>query len=330
MSFKKSFVFVPVVFAAAMGAQSAFALEVPGPLVDPAWLNAHLNDVKVLQVSGPLKAFTTAPEIKKEDGKMVVVDVSGHIPGASFVDFKKVRVTKDVDGKKVKGMIPDKAAFEALAQSWGVNKDEPIVIVPKGLSTGDVDEATRLYWQFKYYGQKNMAILNGGMAQWLADGMPAATDNPEVKAGDWVAKGEDKKILATYKEVKHAVDHPGSVQLADARPANQYMGVFTKKDEKSGHLEGAKNMSPDLLTTADGASARFLPKASYVSMMKKVGLSPNKSTIDYCNTGHLASGLWFVTHEIVGDKKARLYDGSLVEYSMYDGAKTVDTAKLGK
>jgi len=327
MNFKK-FVFVPVVFAATFAAGSAFAVDVPGPLVDPAWLNAHMNDVKVLQLSGPLKEFTTAPEMKDINGKKVAVTVTGHVPGASFVDFKAIRVERDIDGKKVKDMIPDKAAFEKLVQSWGVNKGQAIVIVPKGLSTPDTDEATRLYWQLKYYGQDNMAILNGGMAQWLADGMTAATDAPAATTGNWVATAERKNILATYAEVKHAVEHPGSVEFGDARPSNQYMGIFTKPKELPGHLPGAKNVPPDLLTYADGASARFLPKASYEAMFKHVGLNPDKEIIDYCNTGHLASGLWFVTHEIVGDKKARLYDGSVVEYSMYDGAKMSDPANL--
>lgn len=329
MNFKK-FVFVPAVIAASFAAQAAYAVTVPGPLVDPAWLNAHLKDVKVLQVSGTMKSFTTAPEMKEIKGKKVAVTISGHVPGASFVNFKTVRVKRDIDGKMVKGLIPKKAAFEKLVQSWGVNKGEPIMIVPKGLSTGDVDEATRLYWQLKYYGQNNMAILNGGMAQWLADGMPAATDAPTVAKGNWVPTAERKNILATYQEVKKAVEHPGSVELADARPSNQYMGVFTKPKELPGHLPDAKSVPPDLLTTADGASARFLPKASYESMFKAVGLNPGKEIIDYCNTGHLASGLWFVTHEIVGDKKARLYDGSLVQYSQYEGSKTIDPAKLGK
>lgn len=329
MNFKK-FVFVPVVVAASFAAQSAFAVDVPGPLVNPAWLNAHLKEVKVLQVSGTMKAFTTAPKMKEIKGKKVAVTVSGHVPGASFVDFKTVRVKRDIDGKMVKGVIPDKAAFEKLVQSWGVNKGQAIIIVPKGLSTPDVDEATRLYWQLKYYGQDNMAILNGGLAQWLADGMPAATDAPAVVKGNWVPTAERKNILATYQEVKKAVEQPGTFEFADARPSNQFMGVFTKPGELPGHLPDAKNVPPDLLTMADGASARFLPKASYESMFKTVGLNPDKGIIDYCNTGDLASGLWFVTHEIVGDKKARLYDGSIVQYSMYDGSKMNDPAKLGK
>lgn len=318
---------VAVMFAlGATIAQGAFAIDIPSPVVDAAWLNAHKNDVVVLQVSGPLKAYTQAPAVKTVDGKTVVQSVSGHVPGASFVDFKKVRVSRMVDGKKVKGLIPLKADFETLAQSWGVNKDSAIVFVPAGLSTGDVDEAARLYWQFKYYGHKNMAVLNGGMAAWLAAGYPASTDAPKTVKGNWVASGEDKSIMATYSDVKSALAHK-NVQLADARPQNQYMGVFTKPHELSGHLAGAKDISPDLLTKADGASADFLPAASYKSIMQAKGLNTGADTIAYCNTGHLASGLWFVTHEIMGNKKARLYDGSLVEYSLL-GGETVNPAML--
>lgn len=306
-------------------AQNAMAIEVPSPLVDPAWLNSHREEVIILQVSGPLASFTTAPEVKKEDGNIVVESVSGHIPGASFVDFNQVRVKRAVNGKMVKGLIPLKADFEKLAQSWGVNKDSAIVIVPAGLNTSDVDEATRLYWQFKYYGQKNMAILDGGMAAWLAAGLPAATDAPKNQSGNWVATGEDTGILATYAEVKGVIANK-SMQLADARPQNQYMGVFTKKGELSGHLPGAKDFPPDLVTTA-GASAKFLPATSYKSMMLAEGIDPDAATITYCNTGHLASGLWFVAHEIVNNKKAKMYDGSLLEYSIL-GGETVNPANL--
>jgi thiosulfate/3-mercaptopyruvate sulfurtransferase len=321
--------FIVVLFAMGVAvAQSALATEKLSPLVDAAWLNAHKGEVTILQVSGPLDSFTKAPVTKTVDGKIVVESVSGHVPGASFVDFKSVRVARDVNGKKVKGLIPLRADFEKLAQSWGVDKDSTIVFVPTGLNTKDVDEAARLYWQFKYYGHKKMAILNGGMAAWLAAGYAADTNAPAAKTGNWVANGEDKSIMATYAEVKSVLAKKRSkVQLADARPQNQYMGVFTKKGELSGHLAGAKDVSPDLLTTADGSSAQFLPAASYKSIMKAKGLKADKEMIAYCNTGHLASGVWFVAHEIVGNKKAKMYDGSLVEYSLL-GGETVNPARL--
>ena len=324
MQMKRHLVVLLVMGAAV--AQSALAVEIPSPVVDAAWLNAHKDEVTVLQVSGPLKSFTTAPEMKTVEGKTEIVSVAGHVPGASFVDFKKVRVDRMVNDKKVKAMLPPKGDFEKLAQSWGVMKDSAIVIVPAGLATADVDQATRLYWQFKYFGQKKMAILDGGMAAWLSAGYPAATDAPANATGDWVATGEDKTILATYDEVNSAVAKK-DVQLADARPQNQYMGVFTKKGEMSGHLVGAKDVSPDLLTRADGKAANFLPAASYKSIIEAKGLDTNAPTIAYCNTGHLASGLWFVSHEIVGNKQTKLYDGSLVEYSLL-GGETVNPAKL--
>ncbi len=306
--------------------QSASASSKVTPLVDTAWLNAHKDQVTILQVTETAANFSKAPVIKTENGKTVVKTVSGHVPGANLVDFNTVRVKRSVEGKKVKKLIPLKADFEKLAQSWGVNKDSTIVLVPTGLNTGDVNEAARLYWQFKYYGQKDMAILDGGMAAWLAAGLPAATDKPAVKAGDWVATTEDKSIMATYADVKKGLKNK-HVQFADARPQNQFMGVFTKKGELSGHLAGAKDLSPDLITRADGASARFLPVASYKSMMKAKGLNPDEATIAYCNTGHQAAGVWFVAHELMGNKKVSLYDGSLVEYSLL-GGKTVNPAKL--
>jgi thiosulfate/3-mercaptopyruvate sulfurtransferase len=306
--------------------QGVWASSKTSPLVDPSWLNAHKNEVTILQVSSATASFGKAPVVTTEKGKTVVKSVSGHIPGASLVDFGKVRVNREVEGKKVKKLIPLKADFEKLAQSWGVNKDATIVIVPTGLNTGDVNQAARLYWQFKYYGQKNMSILDGGMAAWLAAGLPAATDTPAVAKGNWVATTEDKSILATYADVKAALKGK-HVQLADARPQNQYMGVFTKKGELSGHLKGAKDISPDLITLADGASARFLPAKSYKSMMKAKGLNPDGQIISYCNTGHQAAGVWFVSHELMGNKKVSLYDGSLVEYSLL-GGETENPAKL--
>ncbi len=316
---------VMLLLAAAL-VQSAAAASKISPLVDPAWLDAHKDQVTILQVTGSVGTFTKAPVMKTEKGKTVVSTVSGHVPGAQLVDFNQIRVKRDVAGKSVKKLIPLKADFEKLAQSWGVNKDSTIVLVPTGLNTGDVNEATRLYWQFKYFGQQNMAILDGGMAAWLAAGYPAATDAAAARTGNWVATTEDKSILASYEDVKQALKGK-KVQLADARPQNQYMGVFTKKGELSGHLKGAKDISPDLITLADGASARFLPADSYKSMMKAKGLNPDAETIVYCNTGHQAAGVWFVTHELIGNKKASLYDGSLVEYSLL-GGETINPAKL--
>ena len=85
------------------------------------------------------------------------------------------RASRPFKGKRLIGMLPDKTAFAALIQAAGVNKDSTVVIVTKGLSAGDMTMATRIYWQMKYYGHDAVAILNGGLAQWLTDGREVAT-----------------------------------------------------------------------------------------------------------------------------------------------------------
>lgn len=314
--------------AALAVAQSAAAVDAPGAVVDPEWLNDHLDEVTVLQVAGSKRAYGMAPKYETVEGKKVVSVVAGHVPGAAWVDWGAVRVERELDGKKVAKVIPAKADFEKFVQDLGVDQDDTVVIVPAGLSASDFTHATRLYWQMKYYGHDDMAVLDGGLANWLAAGYDAETGQPgQIEAGDWKATDERDEILATYAEVKDAVEDPGSMQLVDARPANQYTGVFAKAPAVAGHLPGAVNVGPSLLTRADGAAANFLP--GYESLFDFQGVDTGKPMITYCNSGNLASGFWFVASEIVG-ADAALYDASMKEYSQYvdDGATTVNPAKV--
>ncbi|KTG17425.1 MULTISPECIES: rhodanese-like domain-containing protein [unclassified Guyparkeria] len=329
MNFKR-FLVVPAGAAALAVAQGAWALDAPGPVVDPQWLNDNLDEVTVLQITGSEKAFAMAPKYETVKGKQVVSVVAGHVPGAKFVDWGSVRVERMENGKKVGKLIPEKADFEKFVQSLGVDADDTVVIVPLGLSGSDFTKATRLYWQMKYYGHDDMAILDGGLASWLAAGFDAETGKPgKIEAGDWKATDERDEILATYAEVRSAVDD-GDVQLLDARPVNQYLGVFSKSKTVPGHLEGAFNVPTEALVRADGAAANFLPEASYRSIMQFKGIDADGEMITYCNSGNLASGLWFVASEIVGNDDVQLYDGSMKEYGMYadEGASSVNPAKI--
>ena len=316
--------------AALAVAQSAAAVDAPGAVVDPEWLNANLDDVTVLQIAGSKRAYGMAPKYETVEGEKVVSVVAGHVPGAAWVDWGSVRVERELNGKKVSKLIPAKADFEQFVQSRGVDQGDTVVIVPAGLTAHDFTHATRLYWQMKYYGHDNMALLDGGLANWLASGYEAETGQPgSIDAGDWKATDERDEILATYAEVQDAVQNPGSTQLVDARPPNQYTGVFAKAPAVAGHLPGAANVGPSLLVRADGAAANFLSPASYESLFDFQGVDVDQSMITYCNSGNLASGFWFVANEIVG-ADAALYDASMKEYSQYvdDGATTVNPAKV--
>ena len=303
-----------LVFAVSSAAQ---AVQVPGPLVDTAWLAKNQKNVLILDVRENPKTFTSKPIIKvdKKTRKMTIVNVGGHIPGAVLVNYKKIRANKKVDGVELQKMLPGKAAMESIMQSLGANQDSAIVIVSRGMNNLDMTGATRMYWQLKYYGQNNMGILDGGVAQWLMDGHKVSVSPTSVKKGNWKATAERNDLLATSEDVAKAVKD-GSVQLVDNRPISQYLGVVYKKSYvyAPGHIPTAKSF-PNELFTAPSAPAKFNSKAKLTSLSEAMGIDPNKTSINYCNSGHLATGGWFYLHEVMGNKNVKMYDGSMHEWT---------------
>ncbi len=305
--------------AALLGlSQWALALNVPGPVVDGEWLAKNRAEVTILDVRSNPKTFTLTPEFEtdKKTGKKVLVDLGGHIDGAVLVDNKKVRTDRVIDGVKLKSMIPERADFEKLVRSWGVQADRPIVIVSAGWEPIDFNDAARLYWQFKVYGEDNVAVLNGGTAGWIAAGREVSSAAVTPAAGNWSAKGDrSAALMATSADVEQAMNGK-AVQLIDARDDAHYLGLSrSSSTTASGHVPGAKNVYTALMSS-EGEAAMLRSTETYRDIYKLSGIDPMAPAIAYCNTGHQASGTWFVLSEILGNKNAKLYDGSLHQWTL--------------
>lgn len=298
--------------------QWAAALQVPGPVVDAEWLTQNKAAVTVLDIRGNIKSFTATPQFEtdKKSGKKMLVELGGHIPDAVLVDPKLIRVERTIGGLKVKYMLPERADFEKMARGWGVQTGKPIVIVAAGQDATDLNDAARLYWQFKVFGEDNIAIVNGGSSGWMVDGREVASTASKATEGNWAGKPERTELMATSEEVEKAIAAK-SAQLVDARNAPQYLGL-SKRDYVFGfgHIPGAQNVPSDLLVTEGGDAARMLPAATYRDIFKMSGVDPQAPTITYCNSGHLASGAWFVLSEVLGNKQTKLYDGSMHEWTL--------------
>lgn len=308
---------VPGFMALMLFSGTALAVKVPGPLVDSAWLAKHLNEVVVLDVRKDTKSFVMPPRfaVDKKTKKKKLASVGGHIPGSVLVDYGKIRSKQKVGGHEYQKMLPGKQAMEALIQAHGVNQDSAIIIVSKGQNNGDMTGATRLYWQLKYYGHDNMAILNGGVGQWINDRQKVTITPTKSARGNWKATAERHEILATSEDVARAMKDP-SVQLVDNRPIAQYLGTYYKKSYvyAAGHIPGAKSF-PNELLTKPSTPAQFLPVKTLSDLSKAMGINPNKQTITYCNSGHLATGGWFYMHEMLGNKNVKMFDGSMHQWT---------------
>lgn len=294
-------------------------MTLPGPVVDSAWLAANLDKVQVFEVRGNVKSFTGAPEFETDakSGKKTLVEVGGHIPGSRLMDTKPLRVDRKLGELTVKYMIPEGPAFEKVMQGMGVDADKPIVLVPLGLDMTDLDDALRAYWQLKVYGEDNMAVLDGGMANWLAEGRAVSTDAAPVQAGNWSATADRSgQYFAGSEDVAKAIAGH-SATLVDSRDAKQFNGL-TKRDYVGayGHLDGAKLYPTDLMLKTAGGAVKFMSPATYSALLSAQGIDPKAPAITYCNSGHLSSGPWFLMSEVLGNRQTRLYDGSLHEWTL--------------
>jgi len=310
-----------IILALLSVSRGALALDLPttlpGPLVDTDWLEQHLDEVKMLDVREDIESFTRKAVLvrKRFTGDLKLRRTGAHIPGAVLVDYLNIRTSREIDGRSVRRMLPEKTEFQELMQSWGVNSDDVIVIMSLGASNGDMTLATRLYWQVKYFGHDNVAILDGGVVQWLLEEKSASIEVSEPVPGNWLASEERDSILASSDEVSKAIKEKNT-QLVDTRSLGFYLGAIKQSYvRKKGHIPGAK-VFPDELLTSAGAPAYFSDPEDIQKMANELGIDVRANIITYCNSGQLASASWFVFSELMGNKNVKLYDGSMHQWAI--------------
>ena len=273
---------------------TAFAAD---PLVDAAWVKANLGK----------------PGVAIVDMQGTSDFLRGHIPGAASTDFAKSG-WREERADKVPDMLP--ARFDKLAThigSLGIDNNTHVVLVAPGGAYLDMGWATRIYWTFKVLGHDKVSILNGGMAAWTKDKTnPVETGAAKVAAKTFTPHPR-MEMVASLDDVK--ASKAKGVMLVDSRPEDQYVGINRNpKATENGTLPGARNL-PSGWTTENGGGM-FRPKSELEKLFKVANVPTSGDQITFCNTGHLASIGWFVSSELVGNKKVKLYDGSMVEWTL--------------
>ena len=284
-----------MLFSAAMAASVAAAHA--EPLVTAQWLNAHRADpdLVVLDIRSAI------------DGGGAAAYAAAHIPGSVHSDYDKAgwRVTRN----NVPFMVPTAPELEKLIGDLGIDEDSHVVVVPAGVNVLDFGSAARTYWTLKYVGVKDVSILDGGIAAWQQAGLPTESGVKAPSPKIFTA-AVDKSILASAGEVETAEGKPG-ITLVDARPASFFFGKEKAPGAQAyGHIPGAVNI--DSAEFYDPTTNRLKPRNELAAIANAVPAGP---VLNYCNTGHWAATDWFVMHEVLGRKEARLYAGSMVEWT---------------
>ncbi len=287
---------------------AAGAVKAATPLVDVAWVKANLGKpgVVFLDVGGKLGGKTKADFLR------------GHIPGAVWTNYLK-------DGWRYKdknntvGQLSPTPKLEKLIGSLGIGNNDHVVIIPVGGKALDVATATRIYWTFKVLGHDNVSILNGGMKAYKKQ-VDKKTGKPVNTLQTGAAKSKAKTFNAKFRKdmvidkayVKKVMKSGGV--LVDLRPNNQFLGINKHgKAKRYGTIPGAKNLPENWMTKNGGGTFRDPALLKKLYAFAKVPVSGPE--VYFCNSGHWASLGWFVSSEILGNKKAKMYDGSLIEWT---------------
>ncbi|WP_425044727.1 3-mercaptopyruvate sulfurtransferase [Primorskyibacter sp. S87] len=270
----------------------------PTTLVSTDWLAAHLKDpdLRILDGSWYL------PQ-QKRDAK-AEYDAT-HIPGARFFDIDDISDHRS----EVPHMAPPVEKFVSRLRALGVGDGHQVVVYDgAGLMS-----AARVWWLFKLMGQKNIAVLDGGLPKWLAEERETEDLPPVVRDRHMTVRVQNH-LVRDVTQVS-AATKLGDHEIIDARSAGRFQGKDAEPREglRSGHIPGSKNVPFTELLDADGTMKS--PK-DIRAVFEAAGVDLKKPAITSCGSGVTAAVLSLAL-ERIGKSDHSLYDGSWAEWGAF-------------
>ncbi len=199
----------------------------------------------------------------------------------------------------------------------GVDNRSHVVIITAGGRARDTASGTRIYWTLKVLGHESVSLLDGGMNAWLAARQADAASYPLEEGDNWLPAtvyhaNLQAHMLASRSDVLAAAER--GADLVDNRPYRYFSGGKRHRQaRRAGTIDGSVNV-PERGYTSAGTSL-FKSRSALSTLLADVGVQSKEEQIIFCNTGHWASMGWFVSHELPGNKNAKLYDGSMLEWT---------------
>ena len=269
----------------------------PEVLVDADWVQAHLHDpqVRLIEVDVDTAAYD-----------------QGHIPGAVGFNWRE-----ELQDQILRAPL-DKKHLEQLLGHAGVSNDTTVVLY------GDNNNwfAAWAFWILKYYGHKDVRLLDGGRVKWLADNREITTEVPSYPATTYRASTPNTAIRALRDQVLGWLGQE-NIALVDVRSPGEYSGELLapanlpqEGAQRGGHIPGAANIPWATAVQADGT---FKPADELRSIYASEGITPDKEVVAYCRIGERSSHTWFALYYLLGYPKVRNYDGSWTEWGSLIG-----------
>lgn len=276
-------------------------------IVETEWLAGHLRspDLVVMDASWHLPA--AGRDAKKEY-------LAEHIPGALFFDIDDLSDEKSA----LPHMLPSTVKFSSRMKKMGVGDGTRIIVYD---SLG-IFSAARAWWTFRAMGHKDVAVLNGGLKKWKAEGRALEDGAAPRRTEKHFTPLRNTEIIRDLADIQALLKKPGA-QIVDARPAGRFEGreAEPRPGLRGGHIPGAKNIPSSSLLNPDGT---LKPASELGALFKTIGIDVRKPVVTTCGSGVTASMLALAL-AVLGQTNAAVYDGSWAEWGIEGNGLPVAT-----
>ena len=264
-------------------------------LISTQWLADHMaaDDLHIVDATYFL------PEEGRDAGAEYA---AAHIPGARYMDL-----TGLVDpASPFPNTVPPAEIFASHVQSLGIGDGDRIVVYDNSPHR----TATRGWWLFRLFGARDVAVLDGGLPKWTAEGRPTESGSPVVESRVFTARKDDARVRTTAQMLAALDDR--ATQIVDARSLSRFTGEEqeARPGLASGHIPGALSLHYTRLFHPDGTWKRGEAlKAAFLD----AGVDLDRPVVTTCGSGVTAASLFFGA-VLLGKTDLSLYDGSWSEW----------------
>lgn len=270
----------------------------PKTLVSTEWLAAHIKDpdLRVLDGSWYLPQEARDPKAEYD---------AAHIPNARFFDIDDISDHRS----ELPHMVPPVEKFMSRLRAMGVGDGHQVVVY----DGAGLKSAARVWWLFRLMGQENIAVLDGGLPKWIAEGRETEDLPPVIRDRHMTVRVQNH-LVRDVTQVSSAAKL-GDHEILDARAAARFRGEEPEPRAglRAGHIPGSKNTPYTDLLNADGT----LKDADELrTIFTTAGVDLSKPAITTCGSGVTAAVLSLAL-ERIGKTDHALYDGSWSEWGAF-------------
>jgi thiosulfate/3-mercaptopyruvate sulfurtransferase len=238
----------------------------------------------------------------RPDGSAPAVHASGHIPGASLVDWRADLVDDGEGGETI--LLASPARIASLAVRTGITDDTTVVVYDDTQSLF----AARAWWSLRAYGLESVRVLDGGYVGWTSEGREVSKATVEPGTAGFTVRGPNRTRLTT-SDVRGLLGSP-DVTLLDARAPAEYRG-FEGNTKRLGHIPGAVNVPVG--ATSQPGRQRLRDGAELRDLLHRANVTRGRRMVCYDGSGIAAAKLAFVL-TLLGHEDVAVYDGGWAEW----------------